>query len=94
MQYERDNDIMTSPSDSIGIDNIQGDVSAGKVEGIGNIAGKEVHVTIQGDVFNLGNELKGNIKEVLTSPNTVVKSNDGSRRDNANNIKNAKTARV
>jgi tetratricopeptide (TPR) repeat protein len=78
-------------SDSIGIDNTHGDVIGGKVEGIGNIAGKEVSVTIQGNVYNLGSELKEHIKEILTSSVRVPKSED-THIENAKRIHQAKTA--
>lgn len=82
---------MNSSSDSIGIDNIQGDVIASKVEGMGTIAGKDVHVTIEGNVFNIGNALKDNIKEILESSSTVPKD-DHTHIENSQRIQQAKAS--
>jgi hypothetical protein len=82
---------MNSSSDSIGIDNIQGDVIASKVEGMGTIAGKEVYVTIEGNVFNIGNTHQDNVKEILESSASVPKDDD-THLENSQRIQQAKSS--
>jgi tetratricopeptide (TPR) repeat protein len=80
---------MSSSSDSIGIDNTQGDVIA-KVGGTGTIAGKDVHVTIEGNVINIGNALSSHIKEIL-EPSRVPKD-DQTYIENSQRIQQAKAS--